>query len=248
MMSMMNEAGFPVLGSKFPLNWEEKRTEKNKDLEFPQNPSETGFWEDMNIVDNGCNNVTMNINPENLKDHAAKIFFSGMIKTDLAYIDKVILCIRDCKSYTSSWEKVLSFNLKENNKKTEKYPYPIGTEFVCKYSILLKDYVKRKYKMIVIDYDQMLNDPEKICTNLKSFIGSGRFDLSKNLIDKKFNNHSNVSCSEKDEFAPGFFDFADNMHNSLKNGNISAQFLENINYWSRRCAEEINKINKELEN
>jgi len=32
MMAMLNEAGFTVIGEKFPGDWEQTRTEKNEDF------------------------------------------------------------------------------------------------------------------------------------------------------------------------------------------------------------------------
>lgn len=240
-MAMANEAGFNIVGDKYPLDWEDKRTEKGDG----QNQSDIGFWEDMNIVDAGANNTNITVPPDALKQHFTKIFTVGLPKTDFAYIDKMILTVREPWSHLQSWRKLFIFNVKDSEGvDIDDLRYPYGTEYVFKYNLFVQDYLKRKYPTLIVDFDDMLANPHKNCQTIKQFVGCGRWDLGQQLIDSSRNRNKLAPRPDKKfEFAPGFFDFIEHLYGRLKDGNLDEALVKDLSQWSQQCANQINVIN-----
>jgi len=244
-MNMANEAGFPVYGKKFPKDWEQTRTEKSKDNQ--QNPSVTGFWESMANVDAGVNNQTTKHLPNRVRNHFIKIFAVGIPRTDLAYIDKVILCVRNWRKQVQSWRKVFIYNVfKNTNVKIDDLKYPYGVEYCIKYAQIIFDYVKRNYEMITIDFDELISKPTETCDNIRGFIGCGRWDLARKLVDSTHNHHKKEKpISQDKEFKEGFFSFMDRLYLGLKSGKLPPELIRDVQYWNKECRSKIDEINEE---
>jgi len=179
--------------------------------------------------------------------HSIKIFAPGIEKCDLAYMDKVILMVRNWRSHNESWKKVFIHNVKVNQgKEVDSLNYPIGTEYCFKYSTIILDYLKRKWNLLIVDYDDLTTRPSPNMESIKKFLGCGRWDLSAKLVSEKYNHHKGIEIDNSEEFKDGFFSFLDRMYESMKSGHMTDGFIQDLKYWRSECVKEINNINKQI--
>ena len=199
-MNLANEAGFKIVGEKFPHDWEQTRTEKGLGKKKAHNRSDTGFWEAPTLVDAGINNLTCLKKSSDLDNYFVKIFSPGIPATSSDFMKKMILCVREWRSHLVSWRKVFIFNVKQTEG-IDLYDirYPYGTEWLYKYGSIIFDYVKRRYPLLIVNFEEMLSDPVKNCDSIKNFVSCGRWDLAAKLVDKKRNRNKKVKLFDKDK-------------------------------------------------
>jgi hypothetical protein len=248
MCRLAHTSGGAVIGKKFPADWEETRASNDADKPN-QNPADTGFWEDSRFVDAGINNLNCPVTPD--KDELAfvKVFATGIAATEGKYINKMILMVRNWRSHAESWRKVLTYNIKKNEGiEIDVLKYPLCTEFILKYGFIVFDYIKRRYPLLIVNFEKLMEAPKYQCEQIKNFVGFGRWDLSAELIDKKHNHHANPPEFSKElEFEKGVFDFADKFHEHLSKANLTQSIIEELRVWHNKSRVIITETNKQWE-
>jgi hypothetical protein len=221
---MMEEAGFQILGEKFPKAFKEKIHVKNKQ----------GFYESK-FIDEGIHNRNCPWNSSLHENSVAKVFCHGIQFTDRAYINKVVVMVRDWREQEESWKQ-----LKEIS--GDKPKYPLGYDFFWEYCTFLDDYGKRNFPALVVDYAELLKNPEALSSSLKTFLGVGRWDLSPKRVQPKMRIVKSSALSKNKSESP-FEIFLDGFYKRLKVGNLDSEFRTSINGWKRVVYKNIEEIN-----
>jgi len=234
MMQMLDKAGFITIGEKFPEAWDKKMYGKNKE----------GFFESK-FIDQGVNNSTSPFtHRDDTELSAVKVFTPGLLKTDFHYITKVIVMVRDWREQVESLKKLYKVSSDGVNK------YPDGYEYFFAYKNFLDDFLKRGYETCIIDYNDLLQNPEENCERLKSFFGVGRWDLAKNQVKDKLNTvKDKVAKSGNHKLNPdvedSFAEMLDKLYNAIKSGTIDEPMQEQILAWAQSLKPTVDKINEE---
>ena len=216
MCQMFDKAGFNGLGERFPKVWEETIKVKNTE----------GFYESK-FIEDGANNQTSPWPASRHTLSACKIFCGGIIKTDQSYIDKIVLMVRDWRTQTHSLRSMYA-NTNEHGYGIEDdriMKYPDGYEFFHYYYEFIKDYRKRGYDTLVVDYDTLLTNPKEECDKIKGFIGVGRWDLAAEQVDPSISSYDSKGkeclVGNKD-----FADFLDRFYQGIKSTQLSEELLK----------------------
>ncbi|MGB5811814.1 MAG: hypothetical protein WBG86_14850 [Polyangiales bacterium] len=175
-MQLMNAAGFPPIGTAFPKNWE--RTIKDA------NPA--GFWESK--LRNGVYYLTnpdpqtgQYLFPEQTQRCAVKVFVPGLIKTDRAFIGRVVATVRPWRQYVRSLNRLYQMEREahaEAKKKAEDplpppaYMPPMIEWWVENFS-LFSDIVTRRYPFYMVSYDAVIEDPDTTVRKVFEWLGEG---------------------------------------------------------------------------
>lgn len=175
-MQLLKAAGFPPIGGAFPRNWE--RTIKDA------NPG--GFWE--SELRNGIYHATnphpktgTYLFPEQTRRHAVKVFIPGLIKSDLAFIDRVVATVRPWRQYVRSLERLYAME-REAKAAAPKDPGkgPLPTVFMppiiewwVENFSLISDIVTRRYPFCMVAYDSVLRAPEPTLRSVFDWLGDG---------------------------------------------------------------------------
>jgi hypothetical protein len=229
MMQLLEKAGNPILGEKFPESWMAENKFKNPE----------GFYEDMSLVGNGANNASTTYTPDQLKYHGVKIFPEGLISSDIGYIDKVIYMVRDWKEQVESWKQLSSVNYRGKRKQW----YPDGYEWFYLNNKVLNDYYKRKYSLLVVSHKDLLNSPENVCNNIRGFLGYGRWDIAAKQVKKKLHTVKKDEVKVNvDKMTESFFD---SFYQGVSSGEITEELKKMINVFHEKIEKEIIKINNE---
>ncbi|MBI9077135.1 MAG: hypothetical protein JEZ02_17130 [Desulfatibacillum sp.] len=228
MMQIMEEAGFDVLGEKFPKAWKGTNNHLNKE----------GFYESR-WIDKGVNKENCQLAPKATQLKACKVFTHGLATTDIEFMDKVVLMTRDWREQQRSATILDETNRSSHGKKPVGY-YPPGQVFLVNYAKFLADFSKRKYPAIVVDFNDLISQPQKTCQRIRNFLGAGRFDLAAQRIKPKL---KTVDERGK-EWQEPFHLFMDRFYKKLKTGHLEATFLKEAQVWINKVSPEIQKYNE----
>lgn len=232
-MQILDTLGFPLLGEKYPTDWETALKEVNPN----------GFWE--STFRDGINWTTNPTKgtyyaPEPYKNHAVKIFMAGIVKTDIAFLDKTIVTVRHWAEYTHSLNRLNALEdqyiltLPEGEEKTRRRN---GKELIRKKSLppevewffenyqFLRDFNLRRYPAKLSSYDDLISDPEKVLSRILPWLGVGKIATAIAAIDPELRNRKMQRPEVKHEFSELFDEF----YAALASATIPGSLVEKLN-------------------
>lgn len=157
-MHVLVAAGLPYIGERFPGGWGEILRDANPD----------GFYESELMI--GVNYRTnphpltgAYLAPQQTREHAVKIFIPGLIRSDVAFLDRCIATVRSWREYVASIRRV----------GIEDAALPPALEWWCTNFALIRDLAIRGYPAHVLSYDSFLRDPGQVAAEVLAWIGRG---------------------------------------------------------------------------
>jgi hypothetical protein len=175
-MQLLKAAGFPPIGDAFPRNW--AKTIKDA------NPG--GFWESelrrgIYYATNPQPKTGTYLFPQQTRRHAVKVFIPGLIKSDLAFIDKVVATVRPWRQYVRSLNRLYAME-REAQEAARKdsgsdplppvFMTPVIEWWVENFS-LISDIVTRRYPFYMVSYDAVLSSPDSTLRKVFEWLGDG---------------------------------------------------------------------------
>lgn len=172
-MQLLRAAGFPPIGEAFPKNWEKTIREANQ----------AGFWESklrtgIYYKTNPDPETGAYLFPEDTRRHAVKVFIPGLIRTDRAYIGKVIATFRPWRQYVRSLSRLYAMERankagqNQGNAPDITFMSPVIEWWIENFS-LLSDIVTRRYPFYMVSYEAALEQPDKTIRAVFDWLGDG---------------------------------------------------------------------------
>ena len=174
-MQILVAAGFEAIGEPFPGDWRALLTDANPD----------GYWESQLL-----GGVYYRTNPHPITGaflfpdqtsfHAVKILIPGLLRSDLAYLDRVIGTVRDWREFVASRVRLKQlyreqFGLEPHEQLLRLELHPALEWWVDNYG-LLRDVATRRYAAHVCSYQSLLDDPEAAIAEVLRWLGRGDLD------------------------------------------------------------------------
>ena len=174
-MQLLESAGFPILGEKYMRNWEQTIKEANPH----------GFYE--SILRRGIYYATnphpqsgVYVPPSGTEQVVVKVFPPGLVRTDLAFIDKVIVTMRPWREYVASIERLYEMEHAFRLAKVERGPGPqrppklaAHLEWWLDNYLVVRDIATRGYPARITTYHRVLRDPRSVVTEVFRYLGAG---------------------------------------------------------------------------
>ncbi|MCA9662911.1 MAG: hypothetical protein KC486_31515 [Myxococcales bacterium] len=157
-MHVLVAAGLPYIGERFPAGWGELLRAANPDGFF-----ESELMIGVNFQTNPHPMTGAYLPPEQTRAHAVKIFIPGLVRTDVAFIDRCVATVRGWRDYVASVRRV----------GIEGAVLPPALEWWCMNFSLIRDLAIRGYPAHVLSYDSFLRDPEGVAAEVLAWIGCG---------------------------------------------------------------------------
>lgn len=173
-MQILTAAGLPAFGEAFPRNWDRTLKDANPD----------GFYE--SILRQGIYYRT-NPHPESgaffhpsqVRRHVVKVFIPGLVRTDLAYVGKVVATMRHWREYQRSLERLYAM---EDDERSPDAPtperMPPWLEWWDENFALVRDILIRRHSIHVQSYDGLLADPAAVVTKVIEWLGEPALDVA----------------------------------------------------------------------
>lgn len=181
-MQILAAAGIEVIGEKFPKHWGEHLSAANPD----------GFYESELIAGiyfrtNPHPVSGVFLFPDQTTHHAVKVFVPGLVRSDLAFIDRVIATVRPWRAFARSRERLralvrASTNHEEHEgnagptglePEDEAQTLPPGLEWWSENFALIRDIATRRYASHVLSFDSLLADPDASIHAVIQWLGVG---------------------------------------------------------------------------
>ncbi|TPV94889.1 MAG: hypothetical protein B7733_12705 [Myxococcales bacterium FL481] len=163
-MQILAAAGLPWIGEEFPRDWEERYRQLN-----PRGFYESSLMAGIYYRSNPNPQTGAYLSPEATRAHAVKVFIPGLIRSDVAFIDRCIATVRPWREYAASIQRLnAAFGVKPP---APRLP-PALTWWMENYA-LIRDIATRRYPAHVVSYAAVLDDPQRHISEVLAWIGTG---------------------------------------------------------------------------
>jgi uncharacterized protein YjiS (DUF1127 family) len=170
-MQLLEAAGVQVFGEEFPGVWGDTIRDANKH----------GFYESYlrKGIFYGTNPHPKNgqyIPPNKSRGLAVKVFIPGLVRTDIAYVDRVMATVRNWREYSGSLNRLLEMedeNLREMGKRKDDRPAKVSPilEWWLQNYMLVRNVAIRGLPAHFVTYDRVLDAPADVLPPALSWLG-----------------------------------------------------------------------------
>jgi hypothetical protein len=167
-MHVLVAAGLPCIGDRFPAGWGELLRDANPDGFF-----ESELLAGINYRTNPHPLSGAYLAPQQTRHHAVKVLIPGLVRTDVAFIDRCIATVRSWREYVISTRRLRALQADTGALADERVLLPPALEWWCSNYALLRDLAIRGYPVHVVSYDALLRDPARVAAEVLAWIGRG---------------------------------------------------------------------------
>ncbi len=236
-MQLLQAAGFAPIGDAFPRNWETTLKDANPG----------GFWESelrrgIFYETNPDPKTGTYLFPEQTERHAVKVFIPGLLKTDRAFISKVVATIRPWRQYLGSVHRLYAIERKaqEAGRKDSSSPLPppvvmspIVEWWVENFS-LISDIVTRRYPFYMVAYDSVLEAPDETLHAVFRWLGEGDVGAAIRKVEPALRTQAhdsqNEAQQEEDSLEPEVIEVFDALYDLVLNqAPLEQAFVDRLN-------------------
>lgn len=231
-MQILERSGFQILGEKFPSEWGKSIVDANPN----------GFYEStLRFGINWTSNPAKGhyFHPDTYRNHAIKVFMSGIVKTDAAHIHKVVVTVRHWAEYGKSLRRLYSLEKEfaetlEGKEKEElqaalkaaRVGVPEAEdEWFLENFDFLRDYNLRRYECQLTAYDDLIEDPEKTLGRILPWLGFGKVEVAVGAIDEALRNRKITRPQVQHEHAEIYEEF----YQALAKASIPGTLVAKLN-------------------
>lgn len=201
-MQILRGAGVRVHGEAFPRDWGDVIRAAN-----PHGFFESGLRTGIYFATNPHPKTGAYLRPEDTRDLAVKVFIPGVVRSDLAFITKVLASLRNWREYHGSLSRLYAMELRGRREKAEaegkdyrppRFPTPVLEWWRENYALIC-DHLVRRYPIHIVAYESVLEDPHRYIPEALSWLGVGDVDAALERVDPSVRTHrGNVSENEPD--------------------------------------------------
>ena len=168
-MQLLISAGYKHVGTKFPRNWEEKLKAANPNGFYESALRKGVYWETNPHPETG-----RYLHPKNTSRLLAKVFIPGLVKSDHAFLGRVVCSVRPWQQYSRSVRKMRHLESQVFEWATkEKQPHylPPELEWLKENFMLVRDLRVRGYPHRVVPHSQLMTSPEATLAKILAWVG-----------------------------------------------------------------------------
>lgn len=248
-MQLLKAAGFPPIGDAFPRDWETTIKDANP----------AGFWESelrrgIYYKTNPDPKTGTYLFPEQTTRHAVKVFIPGLIKTDRAFIGKVVATVRPWRQYVRSLERLYAMEQKAKEAASREPnnapPAPVFMSPIIEWWVenfsLFSDIVTRRYPFYMVAYDLVLEAPEETLRAVFQWLGDGDVEAAIQEVEPALRTQD-VENDEETTIAdlglePEVVDMFDALYDLVRNQHpLDQPFVDRLNTTNEKLSERIEK-------
>lgn len=172
-MQILRDAGLPVIGSAFPGRWKETIADANRDGFY-----ESRFRRGINFLTNPDPKTGIYLSPRETRNHVVKVFVPGLVRSDVAFLDRVLVTLRPIREYCTSLERLYRME-HESRARLDgvdgppvEYLHP-ALEWWDEVHAVVADVLVRELPAHFVAYDATLDAPESTVREVIRWLGSG---------------------------------------------------------------------------
>lgn len=182
-MQVLRAAGLRVAGEPYMGAWEASIKDAN-----PHGFFETQLRQGIFYATNPHPKTGRFLTPQQTEDLVVKVFIPGLIRTDVAYVGRVLATLRPWRQYVTSIERLYAMEDAWRASNPDKASPEAGdggrrpdlrprihpaVEWWLENYDLVRDLVTRRYPFHLVTYDRVLRDPEAEVHKALAWLGRG---------------------------------------------------------------------------
>lgn len=238
-MQILIQAGFPFIGEAYPKNWGSSIRDANQEG-FYESPLRKGVYH----ATNPNPKTGEFLFPKQTQRHAIKVFIPGLVRSDLAYIDRVVGTIRPWREYTLSLQRLYAMEdeyLAQQPKSADSVLPPLemaklqrGTlhpalEWWRENYDLIRNFATRRFAFNLVSYQKLLNSPSEIIPPVIKWCGGGDVEKALKVVKPKLNTQKE-SIVQDSPLTSAQETLFDELHDFFyRQEPLSAAFIQKLN-------------------
>jgi hypothetical protein len=229
-MQILVSAGLPHFGEAFPRNWGDAVLRQANEEGFYESELRSGVY----FATNPHPQSGAYLFSEQVERHAVKIFVPGVVRTERAFLGRVVATMREWREYEASVQRLYALEV-ESNPHPEARPRPHMTpalEWWWENFMLVRDVSRRGYAIHMQSYDGLLADPERVVTDTIRWIGHGDPKAATAAVKRQHRHFDRpTSTSVEPDVAAVFDEFYARVH---ERSGLPAAFVRKLNETNER--------------
>lgn len=260
-MQVLRAAGLPIIGDAFPSHWERSIKAANP-RGFYESPLRRGVY----YATNPDPKSGAFLSPGQTRDHAVKVFIPGVIRSDLAYMHRVLATLRDWRAYGPSIRRLYAMEddwlsarpLREGETaerkaealaktKQARGTLPPAIEWWVENYDLVRDVTTRRYAFHLVSYDRLLGDPAAEVQKALGWLGrtvtAAELDAALGEVERRGEPRPRGGDDGIDADTAAFFDsFYEAIHTS---GKLTRSMVDEMNRVHHRIVEAYSGVRRD---
>ena len=169
-MQVLAASGLPVIGEPFPLDWDRTLAAAN-----PHGFYESTLREGVHWGTNPDPRSGEYLHPDDTRMHAVKVFPEGLVRSDLAFLDRVLVTIRPWHEYAASMDRLFRIEnaargWTDGDRPPRLHP---ALEWWSAYFSLVRDVALRRYRVHLQPWAHVLDRAEEVVPRVLDWVSSG---------------------------------------------------------------------------
>ena len=205
-MQILIEAGYPYIGEAYPKNWKDSIKDANTEG-FYESPLRRGIYH----ATNPNPKTGVYLFPQKTQKHAIKVFIPGLIRSDMAFIDRVVGTIRPWREYCTSLSRLYAMEDEyfSRQEKRESHPlHPLEMTRLKRGSLhpalewwrenydLIRNFATRRFAFNLVSYQKLLASPEQVIPPVLQWCGGGNIEKAVAVVKPKLNTQIQTQISD----------------------------------------------------
>lgn len=162
-MQILEAAGLPVLGEAFPERYAPELAAANG-----RGFHETCLVNGVNFTTNPHPLTGAYLDPAQTRDWAVKVLSFGLRRTERTYLDRVLLTVRDWRSFGPSLERLMALDGVKPDTNTPT-PDP-ALYWFAEVHACVQDAWRRGYPLRTVSFERTLSAPTKVIPDVLSWL------------------------------------------------------------------------------
>ncbi|MCO4773481.1 MAG: hypothetical protein KDA24_25840 [Deltaproteobacteria bacterium] len=223
-MQILIAAGLPHLGEAFPAEWGTALK--------PANPR--GFFESQLVAGvyyatNPQPETGVYLFPQQTREHAVKVFVPGLVRTDSAFLDRVVATVREWREFASSLDRMAS--LAEVDREAMLFAearLDAPLRWWVENFALVRDIATRRYPAHVTTYGRLVSNPAQEVAAVIKWIGRGNARAAADAVEPAL--QSVRDGPTPSSVSPAHAQVFDDLYAHIHEGrDLSPSFIELLN-------------------
>lgn len=231
-MQILAAGGFPVIGERFPPTFEGPLRAAN-----PRGFFESQLIHGIYYRTNPSPETGAFLFPEDTRAHAVKVFATGLVRSDIAYLDRVIATVRPWREYTRSLERLRALSAPPHEPSNPPSLSPALQWWSENYA-LVRDAAIRQYPIHVLSYASLLDDPQTTIAEVFEWLGRGDVAAAIDMVDPELQTQrGSDDLAEPPAIAPEHIATFDLLYETIhRQRDLDAVLVERLNDTQRALA------------
>lgn len=221
-MQILIAAGFPAIGEAFPEPWGAPLRSAN-----PRGFFESQLVSGIYYATNPHPETGAYLFPEQTRRHVCKVFIPGLVRTDVAFVDRVIATVRDWRQYCRSLQAMHALAGLDRERSLFDVPLDPAIRWWMENFALVRDIATRRYAAHVTTYERLLADPDGEIGAVLEWIGEGDREAAASAVDRTI---TPEAAPTPDGISPRHARVFDELYHHLHTGeDLSPAFVSLLN-------------------